>query len=763
MFPLLLLHSSSVYAENLLVQVVDAVSGTAVQDARISCLQEPQSPTAATDALGKAALECEQGQRTIEVFHEEYGKKELRQNISSIPTSLRIRLEPAAAMVIVSERAGEEVTRHVVTAEELKMVPGTFGDPVRALQALPGVARPNVAEGSIVVRGAEGINTGFYVDGMPVPYMFHSFVGRSLIIPAFIDDIEFFPGGMPSKYGEVTQAVVNVRTDTVPVGGTRASLRVDFLDGGGGIEQRLTDRLVLRTGGRYSWVGGLIAKASKVAARRAGAEDYEATYLAPEYWDLFGDLRYSLSDDDSLDILFLSSRDTLVFREARADNDGDGEPDPLDWEDEDLSYDPEHWIDSQFWRMRLKWDHDGAGHDHSSWIAGGVEQQQNLLGSWWLSRQGPYRGRVGGPALVVRRDDRWAMDSWGEGSAVVAGAQLTARWFTAEDFQETFSVTDYSELEDVVTQDDQYYGGVWFEPQWQGELLYLGPGLRGSVYAWDGKTDFIPEPRLSARLFLPDEWVLKGAFGRYSQAPPLERYAQGIGNPDLEIMKAWQASIGTEGELFPGVQIDSSVFGGWMDDLVVRDLEVDFYNDGETARTELQPYYLGVTGIAYGWEALIRILPGQRPWWGWLSLTAARALRVDEEGRSFPGDYDQPISVTAVGAYDLGKEWELSGRVQYTSGQPFTPLYGVYVPSDTFFTPIRGELNSDRYPYYFRVDARVQKKWSRSYTDWTLYLDVYNLTSRRNAFIAFYNYDYTELLERAGIPIVPTFGLEVEY
>ena len=93
--------------------------------------------------------------------------------------------------------------------------------------------------------------------------MFHTLVGRSVIIPNFIDDIEFFTGGMPSKYGEVTQSVVNIRTDTEKIGGTKVALRVDFGWWRVSLERKLSERLTLRTAGRYSWVGGLISSASK--------------------------------------------------------------------------------------------------------------------------------------------------------------------------------------------------------------------------------------------------------------------------------------------------------------------------------------------------------------------------------------------------------------------------------------------------------------------------------------------------------------------
>ena len=142
---------------------------------------------------------------------------------------------------------------------------------------------------------------------------------------------------MPSKYGEVTQkAVVNVRTDTLPTEGTKAQLRLDFLDGGLALEQRINDQWIVRGAGRYSWVGGIISSASKIATRRAGGQSYEAAYIAPEYWDQFADIRYKPNKEDELSLLYLASRDTLIFTQGRYDFDGDGEPDPLEWEDADL-------------------------------------------------------------------------------------------------------------------------------------------------------------------------------------------------------------------------------------------------------------------------------------------------------------------------------------------------------------------------------------------------------------------------------------------
>ena len=194
-------------------------------------------------------------------------------------------------------------------------------------------------------------------------------------------------------------------------------------------------------------------------------------------------------------------------------------------------------------------------------------------------------------------------------------------------------------------------------------------------------------------------------------SPPLE-IAQGIGNPDLDIMTAWQASIGAETNLTGGWHIDSSFFGGWMDNLVVRDLEVDTYNDGDTVTTELQPYYLGVDGLAMGWEGLFRIRPSDTPWWGWVSVTISKALRRDVEGNLFPSDYDMPLAFTAVGAYTsvkVGKFLDV-----YKQHRKIFTHSMAYTCQESCTLQQRGEPNSDRYPAFFRLDLRVQKVWSKN-------------------------------------------------
>src|SRR5690606_20780091 len=103
-------------------------------------------------------------------------------------------------IVVVGDQRREEVSRVALRGPELPQVPGTFGDPFRVVQALPGVASTVSLLPFPIVRGATPSSTGFLLDGTRVPLLFHLLSGPSVIHPLFIDEIEFYPGGAPAPY-----------------------------------------------------------------------------------------------------------------------------------------------------------------------------------------------------------------------------------------------------------------------------------------------------------------------------------------------------------------------------------------------------------------------------------------------------------------------------------------------------------------------------------------------------------------------------------
>jgi hypothetical protein len=290
----------------------------------------------------------------------------------------------------------------------------------------------------------------------------------------------------------------------------------------------------------------------------------------------------------------------------------------------------------------------------------------------------------------------------------------------------------------------------------------ISPGIRGSLTRFNGHTWIEPEPRLNLRRALSDTTAIKGFIGRFTQMPPIERYAQGIGNPDLQLMTAWQSALGAEWTR-GALSLDSSIYGSLMYHLAVRDTEVRFVSDEYGTDVEELPVFRDVNGQAFGVEALLRLRP-KGPLWGWAALTIGRSLRVDPEtGERWPGDYDEPFALTLLGAWTAPRRWELSGRLRLTSGQPFTPLLGVYEPAYDEYVAYQGELNADRFPFFRQLDVRAEKTWEKRRADWSLYLDIYNTTWAKNPIAASYNYDYSELVPVIYIPLIPSLGLEVKF
>ncbi|NJK89410.1 MAG: hypothetical protein HC923_08380 [Myxococcales bacterium] len=77
-------------------------------------------------------------------------------------------------VVVEASTPKKEVTRRTLTREELRKVAGTLGDPVLVVENLPGVARPALASGDIIVRGSGPQDTGVFIDGIQVPIIITS-------------------------------------------------------------------------------------------------------------------------------------------------------------------------------------------------------------------------------------------------------------------------------------------------------------------------------------------------------------------------------------------------------------------------------------------------------------------------------------------------------------------------------------------------------------------------------------------------------------
>ena len=97
-------------------------------------------------------------------------------------------------------------------AQKQKKVAGTQGDVLKVVQNLPGVSRPPVASGQIVVWGSAPRDTRIYVDGVDIPALYHGSGLRGAINSDLVASIDLVPGAFGAEYGRNSGAQVSLVT-----------------------------------------------------------------------------------------------------------------------------------------------------------------------------------------------------------------------------------------------------------------------------------------------------------------------------------------------------------------------------------------------------------------------------------------------------------------------------------------------------------------------------------------------------------------------
>ncbi|MBC7793416.1 MAG: TonB family protein, partial [Clostridia bacterium] len=133
---------------------------------------------------------------------------------------------------VVSARGPKrEVSKIELSRAEVEKVPGTFGDPLRVIENLPGMGRAfGGLGGQLIVRGANPEDTKVYVDGVEVPFLYHFGGLTSILQSQFLDHIDFYPGGFGAKYGRSTAGIVDVGTRVLDCNAVHGAAKVDFID-----------------------------------------------------------------------------------------------------------------------------------------------------------------------------------------------------------------------------------------------------------------------------------------------------------------------------------------------------------------------------------------------------------------------------------------------------------------------------------------------------------------------------------------------------
>ncbi len=731
-------------------QLLARGSRSRVGAATVRCGDDPEAPEALSDEEGRFTLEVEPGTCQVRAIASGHHLFETIEELAPGETTEVIYYllpkAPGFETVVRGAREKKEVVRRTLERQELQKVPGTFGDPIRVLQNMPGVARAPLISGALIVRGASPSQTLTFFDGVEVPLLYHLGGGPSIVNAEFLDRVDFFPGGFGSRYGRAVGGVVDVATRKGASDTLHGSVKVDLLDSGFFVEAPVAPGISVAAAARRSYVDVLMPLVLP--------EDPQGGTLLvlPRYWDYQVRVDFGAPRGAEPGPGGRSSGYVMAF----------GSDDVLNVVASGGGRNRDITVDTQTLFHRLKGDW--------TYRYGGLTSVFTPYAGYDLARFG-----FGETTLDA---DVWTMGAR-EDLSLELLPWLTARTGVDVSFEHLEGVATLPviggiqypafpgaepqvEMQTLKRVANAFDGALYAELDVKAGPVTLTPGLRATYARIRGQERVVYDPRLWLRVQPTEKTSVKASAGLYSQPPgALDLDSPPWGNPALTHERAFQASVGVEQQLTDAISVDLTGYYNRRYDLVVSPGETVQNDDGTLTRTF---YANSGLGRAYGLEVLLRHAV-TRDFFGWLAYTLNRSeqRRVGDGGEYRLTTFDQTHILTAVASYRLPGGFELGARMRYATGRPTTPLqhtFDRYSVDTNRYEGTFGESRSIRFKPFHQLDLRLDKSWL--FQSWTLtaYIDVQNVYNASNVEATFNDYRYREVIEVPGIPVLPVLGVK---
>lgn len=666
--------------------------------------------------------------------------------------------EDGAMRTIVETRPEpppEQVNSTTMDAEEIRTAPGTQGDPLRALQNLPGVARTPGGFGLLVLRGASPSQSRVFLGGHALPRAFHTLAIASVVPAAAIDRMEFVPSNFGSRYGDATGGVVVLHPARLKRQGVHGHGRLDLL-GAGALASG-----PLRKG---AWLIAAQRGVADVTLTAAERVDPSQAYTLPRYYNYQAFFEHPVGNDGVLVARVLGAGDRFQARSPQRNSRAS------------LVFE----MVSQFHRADLSYRVKRG--PWSFWLTPSARLERN-------GRRQPVND-----VSFIREDAVLSVRAEAT-RALTPRASLTVGADTEVDWYRTESETPFNVQTGDPAESTQLGGvssavGVYAQSSVTLGHWTLAPGLRASAFTLGQATKAAIDPRLSVHWRFAPRWRWSAGVGLYSQARIQQSTVSGgflsgtagqlAGNvvlpasllsleprsgfspaqDGLSVARAAQASTALSRDLGESWFVQ---LGAWTR---MRDNADGFFREDDGTLEVVTSTWTS----AYGLEALVRRRIGPKLW-GWVGYTLARVEervldRVGPLGGSdtSPSAFDQRHNLVLLASYRLPHHWRIGGRFRLVSGSPFTDVAGVvWVPPADTPLAAAGPPNQGRFPVFHQLDLRVDKSWLLQRMEIGAYIDVQNVYNQLNAEAFIYSPDYTRRVDAVGLPIFPSLGFRIDY
>jgi hypothetical protein len=641
--------------------------------------------------------------------------------------------------------------------EGLERIPvhGGENDIVGAISVTPGVITTGDQGGQLYVRGGTPIQNKVLLDGMTIYNPFHSIGFFSIFETELVKNVDVYTGGFESKYGGRVSSVMDITY--------RDGNRKEF--GGRISASPFLAKMVLE---------GPIGKASQEKAA-AGSYVFSAKHSLLDYTSKT--LYPKVNDGNGLPFNF-----TDLYGKVTFNADGGSKVSAFGFHNQDsVNYDV----------ANLRWDASGGGVNFlmvpsgSPLFVRGHVNGSNYQTTFAETAQEPRYSKIGG------------FDLGFDFSYFLKNESELSYGFNINGFNTEF-VTYNEAKRKIEAINFTTEIGSYFNYRHVGRRWVIQPGLRVQVYA--SLNTISPEPRLGLKYNASENLRFKFSGGRFSQnftsassdkdvinlfngllsAPTnvQEEFVtqfQNIKNTKNGLQYAWHAILGFEYDL--GKLWSFNVEGYYKYFNQLSNINQNkLYND--VAQFELiddvfKKDFIIESGQSYGVDVLAKYTKDRIFFWAVYSF--GKNNRWDGFNTYAPV-FDRRHNLNLVGSYVMGKKKDMEFNIRWNlgSGLPFTPNAGNYqaetfangvtsnyvTNNPSYITMMLGTFNSQRLPYYHRLDITFKKHFTFKNKDvLEMIASVTNVYNRNNIF-------YVNRVTGKQIyqfPILPSFGLNYKF
>jgi len=652
----------------------------------------------------------------------------------------------------------------LVSATDIRTSAGSLQDVARYVQSLPGaVIGTDDFRNDLIVRGGSPLENLYIVDNIEIPNIntFATFASAggtvSMLDPALIQDVTFLTGGYSAAYGNRTSSVLQVTQREGNRARPTGRATVGFA-GVGGVAEGPLGR-----GGKGSWIVSLRRSFLDLFTDDIGIGGVPVLYTAS------GKMVYDVSPRDRVWLVNVSGVDEIRL----------GLTEESDLSDElsnlDIRYDGRRSATGFNWQRLLGTR--GVGLFGLTYSRATVNQRVNDLLRLGVPAPGtPVGEQLAGGALVFREgsteseltvkyDLTREFPVAGKVQSGVSLKRVNARYDAASPFgadSPFFVVPDANPFSL-----DQRLSSYQFGAYLQGtrsltSRLSATIGARFDRYQYLDATTLTP--RLGLDYALTSRLSLRASYGRYTQQPFLlflEAYPE---NRSLDPFRADHYIAGLAYAMNASTRITAEIYRKDYRHYPVSSQipALSLANAGDTfaIRDILFPMTSAGRGRAEGIELFAERKAGTGQWHGQANLALSRVRHAGLDGVLRPGTFDYPVVANIVGGYRLSPRWDVSMRLAYLGGRPYTPFDVGQSTAQRRAVNDLNQVNALRAPDYFRLDLRVDRRLRIGSREVSVFAGVQNVTNRRN--VAGYSWDRRQNVPRVSeqLGAFPILGLD---